>query len=415
MDGFALTEAIRAHPAGATSGPDPHLARQRGGPPAGPRRRRRRLHRQERLRRGGAAVGRRAPARPPATRERQAVTASVVVVEDSPVQRAHLVDVSRPRATSPSSARRRRGRGDRRWSQPLRPDVVTLDLEIPDGGGQRVIEQLMALRPTPILVLSARHRTPVSRGGRRHSWPGAVDVLPKPTRWDAAAERELRCAGAHRRRGRASSADPRGRTPAAPGAADPHGDRPTDRRHRRLDRRPGRPGRDPAGPRRLGAACSSSSTCTPTSSTAWWRGWHGCRPLPVELAPADGDRSEPGVVLHRPGRRPPRVGRRSTGSCSTATAGDPAPARRSTCCSTSSARRGRRGRSVGVLLTGMGDDGAAGLLALRRRGDVDHRPGRGDLGRVRHAAGRRSASARPSTCCRSTRSPAPSGPCRAGR
>ena len=49
----------------------------------------------------------------------------------------------------------------------------------------------------------------------------------------------------------------------------------------------------------------------------------------------------------------------------------------------------------------MGRDGAAGLLAMRRAGGLHHRPGRGDLRRLRHAARGGRCSARPSRCCRS--------------
>ena len=56
MDGFALTEAIRAHPTLAEyPGADPQFPLQRGRPATRPRRRRRRLHHQERLRRSQPA------------------------------------------------------------------------------------------------------------------------------------------------------------------------------------------------------------------------------------------------------------------------------------------------------------------------------------------------------------------------
>ena len=41
--------------------------------------------------------------------------------------------------------------------------------------------------------------------------------------------------------------------------------------------------------------------------------------------------------------------------------------------------------AVGVIMTGMGDDGANGHAGDEGGGRVDDRPGRGDLRRLRHA------------------------------
>ena len=40
----------------------------------------------------------------------------------------------------------------------LRPDVVTMDIQMPGGGGLLAIEQIMARTPVPIVVVSARAR-----------------------------------------------------------------------------------------------------------------------------------------------------------------------------------------------------------------------------------------------------------------
>ncbi|MEI8393614.1 MAG: chemotaxis protein CheB [Rhodospirillaceae bacterium] len=61
----------------------------------------------------------------------------------------------------------------------LRPDVITMDLEMPDIDGLEAIAAIMAERPTPIIVLSAHTRTGVwttfQALGR-----GAVDFIEKP-------------------------------------------------------------------------------------------------------------------------------------------------------------------------------------------------------------------------------------------
>lgn len=60
----------------------------------------------------------------------------------------------------------------------LRPDLVTLDLELPGIGGIRAIEQIMRAHPVPILVLSAYAR----RGSEQAAQAlavGALEALPK--------------------------------------------------------------------------------------------------------------------------------------------------------------------------------------------------------------------------------------------
>lgn len=62
----------------------------------------------------------------------------------------------------------------------LRPDVVTLDMMIPNGTGLDVTEHIMAYVPTPIVIVSAS----VNRGALLHTYDalaaGALDVLDKP-------------------------------------------------------------------------------------------------------------------------------------------------------------------------------------------------------------------------------------------
>jgi two-component system chemotaxis response regulator CheB len=116
----------------------------------------------------------------------------VVVVEDSLVQRAHLVSVLEadrdiqvvgeaatvPEALDAVTANR--------------PDVVTVDINIPGGGGHLLIEQIMARAPTPILVLSATVRNDQSASAIEALAAGALVALPKPAQWTANDEATLR-------------------------------------------------------------------------------------------------------------------------------------------------------------------------------------------------------------------------------
>ncbi len=61
----------------------------------------------------------------------------------------------------------------------LRPDVITMDLEMPKVDGLSAIKSIMAERPTPILVLSGHTRTGVWTTFQALGC-GAVDFLEKP-------------------------------------------------------------------------------------------------------------------------------------------------------------------------------------------------------------------------------------------
>ncbi len=59
----------------------------------------------------------------------------------------------------------------------LRPDVITMDLNMPDADGFSGIARIMAETPTPILVLTANREEAV---GFRALTLGALDILEKP-------------------------------------------------------------------------------------------------------------------------------------------------------------------------------------------------------------------------------------------
>jgi two-component system, chemotaxis family, protein-glutamate methylesterase/glutaminase len=60
----------------------------------------------------------------------------------------------------------------------LKPDVVTMDLELPGMSGMDAIEQIMSVLPVPILVLSG-HVEGGSQNAVAALAAGALDVLPK--------------------------------------------------------------------------------------------------------------------------------------------------------------------------------------------------------------------------------------------
>jgi two-component system chemotaxis response regulator CheB len=107
------------------------------------------------------------------------------VVEDSPTVRAHLVTVlgSDPQMEVVGEAAD--GQSAIELCQRLRPDVMTLDMMLPILSGLAATQFIMAHFPTPILVVSASF----NRGEMFKTYDalasGAVDAIEKPTGLEA--------------------------------------------------------------------------------------------------------------------------------------------------------------------------------------------------------------------------------------
>ena len=291
----------------------------------------------------------------------------VVVVDDSPVQRAHLVEVLEAEHDIAVAGQAGDPVEAVALVQRLRPDVVTMDLGLPGEGVLGAIEQIMAEVPTPILVLSARVTCAGSAAAVESLLAGAVEALPKPEHWDAEAEGQVR--GRVRLLSRVTVvAHPRGRRPPAP---DPYRAPPV-----AIAASTGGP-----------AALAGILPCLgglavpvlvvqhlhPQLVDAFVGWMQRVSALPVVVA-ADGDRPQPGVVYIAPAgahlKLAPAPGVPLGGRRLVLDPDPPAPPRPSADELFASVATTTGGQSVGVLLTGMGEDGAAGLLALRRQGAV---------------------------------------------
>lgn len=260
-----------------------------------------------------------------------------------------------------------------------RPQVLVLDVA-PHAGGLDVIELLMARSPLPIVLVGAAALQPAGALAG-----GAVDVVP-PDDCETCEEygrvllRHLQVASRIRvithPRGRLRTEAPR-LTMAVPGC---RGSAPS--RHPAPRTPPALPvvaiGASTGGPPALATVLAALPADLPAavivvqhmaqgflSSLAAWLS--GVTPLTVTLA-EDGQRLRPGEVVIAPSHAnleldrgprlrltPPRPGQLHVPEVDTtfdsvaATCGP---------------------RAVGVLLTGMGRDGASGLLAMRRQGAV---------------------------------------------
>jgi two-component system chemotaxis response regulator CheB len=126
------------------------------------------------------------------------VTAPVraLVVEDSLTVRKRIVEVLSADPGIAVVAEAADGLAGFELCRRLRPDVVTLDMMLPVMTGVEAAERIMAYCPTPILIVSAS----VNRGELFRTYDalaaGAIDVLEKPlgTEPDEAWEARLRAA-----------------------------------------------------------------------------------------------------------------------------------------------------------------------------------------------------------------------------
>jgi two-component system chemotaxis response regulator CheB len=152
----------------------------------------------------------------------------VLIVEDSQVMQQLLADLigRDPElevagvASDPYEARE--------LVKALRPDVMTLDVEMPRMDGLTFLERLMRLHPMPVVMVSSQTERDAEASLRALEL-GAVDVIAKPKGTNSQGLTEFALSIAESLRA-AARADLGRRTPAAPAAAARTLDGPTDRR-----------------------------------------------------------------------------------------------------------------------------------------------------------------------------------------
>jgi len=101
--------------------------------------------------------------------------ATVLVVEDDPSLRTALVATLKAAGFRPVPAVNAAEAA--RWFRHYQPDVILLDLGLPDGDGLTIISDVRAVSTTPIVVLSARDGEAVKVDALDR---GADDYVTKP-------------------------------------------------------------------------------------------------------------------------------------------------------------------------------------------------------------------------------------------
>jgi two-component system chemotaxis response regulator CheB len=104
----------------------------------------------------------------------------VVVVEDSLTVRRHLCEIVSSDPDLELVGEAEDGKRAIELCTELRPDVVSLDMMLPVMSGLSVTEYIMAYRPTPILIVSASTNRAELFKTYDALAAGAVDVLEKP-------------------------------------------------------------------------------------------------------------------------------------------------------------------------------------------------------------------------------------------
>lgn len=294
----------------------------------------------------------------------------VLLVDDSALARALLRELLEAAPGIAVVGEAANGREAVRLAAELKPDLVTMDLEMPVMDGMAAIEEIMATKALPILVVSGHGDAQTAYAAVAK---GALEVVAKPDLDPAGAEEliaKVRMLArvpviTHlRARHLAPAAAPR---PAPPPCAAP----------------------DPAAAPRLFAIASSTGGPQALAAllprlpapfpcpivvaqhiadgfAAGMAEWlDGLAPLPVRLA-ADGEAVAPGTVYLSPSERHLTITPARRFALRERAAGD---IYRPSCNTLLAAAAEVYGhRAVGIILTGMGSDGVAGMERIFRAG-----------------------------------------------
>lgn len=289
----------------------------------------------------------------------------VVVADDSPIVRTVVRHAFEDDGNISVVAEAFDGVDALRQVAATTPDVLVLDLDMPRLSGFEVISRQFSVRPLPILVLTALPRSGEPQHAVRALQLGALDVMVKPSEWEPESGRAL-CARVRLLARVGVLRLPR--QPAVPSTPSPTpGASPP--RYLAIGASTGGPPQVARLLAALPAASSASVIIVQHIDAAFvggFAGWLSAEARrPVRVC-ARGERPAPGEVWVAAGGQHWVVGPEGTLLSEPPRSGDVHVPSINTLFRSLAERHAAR--TVAVLLTGMGDDGAAGLLALQRAG-----------------------------------------------
>ncbi len=299
----------------------------------------------------------------------------VLIVDDSPMMQRLLTDIVN-------------GAGDMRvvgaaadplaaheMIKSLDPDVLTLDVEMPKMDGLEFLRRLMRFRPMPVVMVSS-YTERDSEQALKALELGAVDYVTKPGAGRATADfasevrEKIRGARASRLPAPARSAGPRASAPPVMGIARP-GWRPAPDDLVVI-------GASTGGTEALKEVLIALPEATPgilivqhmpqTFTGSFARRLDGLCRIRVKEA-EQGERVLPGTAYVAPGHSHLLVKKSGSGYLVELSRAEPVNRHRPSVDALFHSAAACAGRHVvGVILTGMGKDGAAGMLAMRHAG-----------------------------------------------
>ena len=108
----------------------------------------------------------------------------VLIAEDSPVARELLVSIMQSTPGLQVVGTARNGVEAVRLARRLKPDVITMDVHMPEMDGFEAAHQIMSEAPCPIVIISNsmdKHEQDLTFGALK---VGALSVMNKPTMYD---------------------------------------------------------------------------------------------------------------------------------------------------------------------------------------------------------------------------------------
>lgn len=296
------------------------------------------------------------------------MTVRALIVDDSPTMRALLAGLLRRDPEIEVIGTADRASVARTMIREMDPDVITLDIEMPEMNGLDFLDRIMRLRPTPVVMVSTLTQAGAEATVRALEL-GAVDCYPKPT--DGVAGLMAGDGGALAEKVKLAARSRRGPRLDRPAAIAPQGDFVWNGRYLMI-------GASTGGVEALGAILAQfPANCPPTlivqHMPALFTRCFAARldgvVAPRVMEAGDGDPLAQGIVHIAPGGDRHAIVRGVARPHVRLADAPPVSGHRpSVDAMFRSAARTLGDRAVGAILTGMGQDGARGLMAMRDAG-----------------------------------------------